>query len=218
MIKKITMVVKRSCSRLSKLDWTPVSVIATLLAVIVALFGPPFWEWYHRPILKITTPSYGYLRWGHEYGKPTGRFFVEIQILNEGRSTAHRCLPLLTAVGEKKEGVWQKEVDWVPVTLQWMLDTYNMLAHRIPTDEKDIIRIIPYMIVLGRVEEENPKSFRLLIPLAPTGNMRLVYPLGEYCFEITVAGEGVSPVKKYFCLTLQGSYSKEIEEMKKTWI
>lgn len=197
--------------------WLALTGVGTLLAAVTALFYPPLTRHLRRPIIELRPPEYAprdYLRYGRDIVNKTPFFAVDIQILNTGKSTGRRCRPLLTAMGRKKQGIWEKEPNWVPIGLDWILDELIRAAKGRPTEEKDLVPCTPYIFSVGYLKKQDPTNFHLAKYLIPTGQSEK-FGSGEYCFEITASGEQVEPIAKYFFVEWDGEFPDNIEEARK---
>lgn len=222
LVGSITLVVGASLTNQS--TWIVLTAVGTIGAVVWAVWHQGILTLINRPILEIEPPDYSrqYLRHariissGKEdlEGHDEQRCYLDIQIKNKGRTIARNCQPLLTAMGAVDDsGRWQKQDNWAPIGLDWILDEAARQATGQPTEEKDIVRERPYVFSLGYMSTKEPHYFRFSTYLIPTGQPDKVCPY-KNCFEVTVFAENAKPVKKYFHLRYDNGWFRDIEKIK----
>ncbi|MDY6990083.1 MAG: hypothetical protein SWQ30_18740 [Thermodesulfobacteriota bacterium] len=117
-------------------------------------------------------------------------------------------------MGEKKENTWQRDLNWVPIGLEWILDEFERASQGKPTEDKDVIPHAPYIFKLGFVSPARPDTFMIGRYLILTGQRETFGP-GNYCFEIKVVGENLEPITKYFYLEWLGQCPDKIEDVRR---
>jgi len=201
--------------------WPVLTAIGTIGVVLWAIFQQGILTWWQRPKLQIMPSEWKppYFRSAPEVNRNTGEsvglgYYVTITLKNMGETIAKNCQPLLTAMGRINADKWQKEENWLPLSLRWTLDELSERTAGKPTAERDLVPHRPYQFSLGHVSTADPDNFTLAVIIRPTGQ-QTVFPPGEYCFEINVFAERIRPISKYFFLQWDGGCTDHPEEVKK---
>lgn len=99
------------------IDWNAVTAVATLLAVLVALFQEPFRRWKNSPRLGITWRERDSNREELANGVLT---YVRLHVINTGREAARRVEVIITDVYRRhSDGSYQLEAAFLPTALKW---------------------------------------------------------------------------------------------------
>ena len=201
-------------------NWVGLAAIATLGAVIWAVYHQGILLWLERPRLQIMPfelepPLF---RKASEFHPTTSQrvgsgFYVNVELRNTGETLAKSCQPVVTAMGKFDAGKWQKQENWIPLSLEWILDELSRQAAGKPTEERDLIPHKPYHFNLGCVSTTDPHAFRLLVTINPSAQQTR-FLRGQYCFEIKVFAEKVKPCTKYFHVKWVGECTDNLEEVK----
>ena len=217
-IGAVVLVIGAKC--IGQSIWVVLTAMGTIGVVLWAIFRDSILEFWRRPILQIL-PS----EWEPPYFRPAPlvdsdnkrvgtSYAITIELENRGETLAKNCQPLLTGAGSKDKGKWQKEDNWLPLSLLWALDEASMQASGKPTEERDLVPHRPYSFNLGAVRTTDPDNLSISVIIYPTGQ-RTAFPPGEYCFEIKVFAATVKPICKYFYVQWDGKCSENHEEVKK---
>ena len=201
-------------------NWVGLAAIATLGAVIWAVYHQGILLWLERPRLQIMPfelepPLF---QKASEFHPTTSQrvgsgFYVNVELRNTGETLAKSCQPVVTAMGKFDAGKWQKQENWIPLSLEWILDELSRQAAGKPTEERDLVPYKPYHFNLGCVSTTDPHAFRLLVTINPSAQQTR-FLRGQYCFEITVFAEKVKPCTKYFHVKWVGECTDNLEEVK----
>lgn len=197
--------------------WVALGVMATFAAVLCALFREElrFWE---KPKLVFGRFELGppYFRKTRIINNQTGEalgtgYFINIELLNEGKAVAKNCQAFITAMGHLENGKWKKERNWLLVPLIWALvETYEA-----PTQERDMFPGRPYYFDLAcwsNVNQNHKEKLLLRTMFMPTAQPDKFEP-GEYCFEVTIFSENAGQVVKYFHIVWKGEFAKDPQLM-----
>lgn len=101
----------------SPVEW--LAAIGTVSAVVVALGGPWFWQWWFRPVLRFEyEPCEPFCRCTDMEidGRRAKTRWIRLRIVNKGRGTARRCKAKLLAVFDAN-GTPRGDRD--PMMLRW---------------------------------------------------------------------------------------------------
>jgi hypothetical protein len=201
-------------------NWIALLAIGVLGAVLWALYHQGVVTLLERPSLQIMPfelepPLF---RKSPEFHPTTSQrvgsgFYVNVELRNMGETLAKSCQPVVTAMGKFDAGKWQKQEDWIPLTLEWVLDELSRHVSGKPTEERDLIPHKPYNFNLGCVSTTDPHAFRLLVTIVPSAQQAR-FTRGQYCFEITVFAEKAKPATKYFHVKWAGECTDNFEEVK----
>lgn len=106
--------------RLGIIDWTAIAAVATLLAVLVAMFGPYLRVWLQRPLLRIEYEDKAPFRRDDELERR-----IRIRLANEGKTAAEGCVVRVTEMRLRK--VWVPDPSTVsdPLTARYVLTDYQ---------------------------------------------------------------------------------------------
>jgi hypothetical protein len=142
-------------------------------------------------------------------GQPIGvGYYVNIPLTNDGQTLARMCQPVLTACGRLSDHGWEREPNWVPVGLSWILDELNVRVAGKPTEERNLVPHRPYLFNLGKISARDPHVFRLLVIHEPTAQRADREP-GEYCFEVTAFSENAEQDVKWYRVKWRGGFVSE---------
>lgn len=201
-------------------NWVGLAAIATLGAVIWAVYHQGILTWLERPLLQIMPfelepPLF---QKTSEFHPTTSQrvgsgFYVNVELRNTGETIAKSCQPVVTAMGKFDANKWQKQENWIPLNLVWDLDELSQQVDGKPTEERDLVPHKPYYFNLGCVSTTDPHAFRLLVTFALSAQQTR-FLRGQYCFEITVFAERAKPSTKYFHVKWAGECTDSFEEVK----
>lgn len=200
--------------------WIALTAIGTVGAVIVAVFYPTIIQQWQKPKLEIDyfEPEPPHLRQtpvyqGGQLLQGVGLYPLSIRLTNTGKIPAKNAQPQITGMGEKIGGKWQTQKNWIPAPVRWGLDEVALMSTGRPTEEKDLIPERPYFFNFGVLRTDIPDEF-LLNPIAMPGGQKTAYPIGEFCFELTVYAQGADPAKKYFHIEWKGGCTHNFKKVK----
>ena len=199
-------------------NWKAIGALASIILMLWVVFQQVILMWLDRPVLKI--PDYKheppfFRQAASFYDKGTkvakGCYYVNLQLINQGESVANNVQPQLSAIWELKNGEWHKEPNWLSVGLKWIFDEQNEK----PTEDKDLVPHRPYLFNLLTLSTLNPGTFALLTIFRTTGQ-KYDFPLGKYCFEVTISGERIRPIMRYYLVDfLEGDINEDLDSVKK---
>ncbi len=181
-------------------NWQAIGALASTFVIFWVVFQQLILRWLARPILDI--PDYkheppffrqapGTYDNGTKIAK--GCYWANLLLINQGETVANNVQPQLSAIWEYRNGEWHKEPNWLSVGLKWIFDEQNEK----PTEDKNLVPHRLYRFNLLTVSTLHPDIFRLLI-IFPTTGQRWEFPIGKYCFEVTVSGERIKPIMRYY--------------------
>ena len=201
-------------------NWIGLAAIGTFSAVLWAVYHQGILTWLERPNLQImpfelTPPLF---QKAPEFHPTTSQrvgsvFFVNVLLENIGETLAKSCQPVVMAVGRYDAGKWQKQKNWIPLGLEWVLDELSRPATGKPTEERDLVPQKPYHFNLGCLSTTDPHAFRLLVTVAPSAQ-ETRFLRGQYCFEVKAFAEKAKPVTKYFHVKWLGECTDSFEDVK----
>lgn len=180
-----------------KINWVAISAIGTICAVIWAIYHQEIRDVINRPVFEVTffekASPYLVEQMGASIentgSKEYTGFFITVQLINVGKTIAKDVQPLLTAVGYKDEkGMWNREIDWIAIPLQWVLGETSL--------QRDLVPERPYMFNLGSFSKARVGRFLFTYVMSPKAQKETVGP-GEYCFEVTIFSVNAKTEKKY---------------------
>lgn len=190
----------------------------TLGVVFWAVYDQQIKEYRDRPVLKIMPFELEppYFREATEYSGSVASgkgYYINLYLLNVGRTIAKGCQPLLNAQWRKQDGKFQKEGNWLPLGLLWALDEPAKMATGRATEEKNLIPNRPYFFDLGCVSNQDDTVFHLRTIVEPSAQKHLInLRPGEYCFEVLVSAEKCKPLTCYFYVEWKGGYPDSEQE------
>ena len=232
------LLISSSCKK-----WeNPLIAAGTVGAAIAAVWTIIYLEiiklYFNRPKLEIKEPGFKpqFYRQAPEIGQRLVKtkdneisseyyqvgigYYINIMLKNIGKQTAKNCQPFLTSMWKLIDDKLEPEKNWIPVALQWaggedheyVQDIQRLGILKKIREERNIIPQRPYYFNLGCISTTHTNEFRILQIIGLTGQNDRFGP-GEYCFEVTVNGEEVSPCLKYFKVVWKGGCTKEINEV-----
>ncbi len=159
----------------------------TFCAVIVALFGKTFWEWYNRPKIKF------YLKNDRPYiinkycrGGQSIKYF-RIKIKNEGNTKAINCYVKILSVTTKKNSMNLIEPD----KLKWSSAPLD-LRYNLPREKIDIFPSGGWEFCdLFKLDSYNLTD----IFFQSLGKDRYVPIKEDYIITLEISGENIKPLK-----------------------
>ena len=201
-------------------NWIGLMAIATLGAVLWAVYHQGGLTWLERPTLQIMPFELAppFFQKAPEFHPTTSQrvgsaFFVSVLLENTGGTLAKCCQPTVTAMGRFDAGKWQKQENWIPLGLEWVINEFSPQDAGKLNDERDLVPHKPYYFNLGCLSTTDPHAFRLLVTFTPS-TQETRFLRGQYCFEITVFAEKAKPVTKYFHVKWVGECTDIFEEIK----
>ena len=153
-------------------NWTAIAALASALVLVWAVFQQSILRWFDRPILEI--PDYEheppFFRQAPQVhiisGKEVAKgYYVNLLLINQGKSVANNVQPHLSAIWEFKNGEWRKERNWISVGLRWVFDEQNEK----PTEDKYLVPQRPYRFNLLNLSTSRPDFLELLTIFRTTG-------------------------------------------------
>jgi len=198
------------------LNWTAIAALAGTLVLFWAVFQQAILKWLERPILEISDyrhepPFFRQApqldRKGREVAKG---YYVNLLLINQGETVANYVQPHLSAIWEFKNGAWRKERNWLSVGLRWIFDELN----KKPTEDKYLVPHRPYRFNLLELSTLHPDTFELLTIFRTTGQ-KWEFPRGKYCFEVTISGERLKPIIRYYLVDFrEGGINDDFDSVK----
>ena len=186
------------------LNQTAVAALGSIFVLLWAVFQQAFIKWLNRPKLRIMKYEHGgtFFRQAPEvnlYSKEieVQGFYVNLILINEGKTVAYNAQPHLSAFWEFREGSWRQKDNWLPVGLLWAFDEPGRSPAQKAIEEKNLVPSRPYRFNLLKLSTGHRNSFRLLLIWYPMGQPS-EFAIGKYCFEVTVSAEGSKPIKRYY--------------------
>jgi hypothetical protein len=188
-----------------------ISVVATVCAVLVALFGAPVWQWWRRPILKIGADDGAGRRLVCQDkgdGMIDFRCWLRLPVTNVGRSTAEDVMVLLTRVNTPQRIHQQppaRELKWADVPADRL---------SLPPAVSRLVDVMNFARISGNGEYREG----LLAGLMPLGNWDHVSPNsplwmdaspGTYVFHVCLAARDVRARSAVITVDLQRSLTLE---------
>jgi hypothetical protein len=202
------------------LNWTAIAALASAFVVVWAVFQQAIRKWLDRPILEI--PEYKheppFFRQAPEINQVDGRevskgYYVNLVLLNQGKTVAHNVQPQLSAIWNFQNGDWRKERNWISVGLLWIFDEKNV-KYRKPTEDKYLVPNRPYRFNLLNLSTSHPDTLKLLVIFRTTGQ-KYDFPIGKYCFEVTISGERLDPIFRYYYVDFrEGGINEDFNSVK----
>lgn len=184
-------------------DWLNLlMVIATFLAVIVALFGEKLWDWLNRPKIRLSFDknSERCLRTGIalkdsiqddliiQGTTDIPRYFYQLKVVNEGGFAKNVKIKLDIHYADDSE-----KPRFEPSTLKWVGGTES---EDFAKGEVDYINICSQVIQDGQVTANSPLRVELynLHPRAIAWDLGLA----DYIFVLFIHGDNLKPFIKKF--------------------
>jgi hypothetical protein len=204
---------------------TTLAAVGTVGAVVFAIHRDWYLTWRRRPILKIRGPyeqTYPYLRRVPlqprevlmEGERSTISYQLSVRIENTGKVPAQNTSVLISSMGEKRDGMWRIQENWIATPVRWALDVPADIGVGIPAEERNLIPRRPYVFNFGALRADVPDYF-LLNTIVMPGNQRNQYERGEYCFEVKAFAEGADVIQKYFHVIWKGKSTWDFEDVKR---
>jgi hypothetical protein len=132
-------------------------------------------------------------------------FYINCEIVNEGKSMALNCQPVVSGYAIlSPDGRWKRQDDWIHLGLVWALDELNALRGE-PTMERALVPQRPYQFDLGKISTYLPKALFALRTLLMPNAQACVFESGDHCFEVTVYAENAEPVKAWYTVTVDAN-------------
>ncbi len=162
-------------------------VIITLLAVIVALFGQKFWNWWNRPKIKFGLKNDEPHIITHYSGSGQMIKYFRIKIKNKGNRTAKNCYVKLISVTNKNNNINLIEPDKLKWTSAPIDTRYNLPREKIDIFPSggwefcDLFRLDTFILT--------DIFFQSL------GGNRKVPITDEYIITIEITGNNIKPKK-----------------------
>jgi hypothetical protein len=178
-------------------------------------FKPPFYRQApEKGIIKVDNKLVE-----HEAGKG---YYINIQLRNIGNRVAKNCQPFLTAMWEWNRNDWQKKENWISVALRWAAGEDYEYIESIQAlgrfgkvkEERNLIPQRHYYFNLGCISTQHAEKLRILQVIKLYAQDSEFGP-GEYCFEVTVTGEEVDPLVRYFKVRWDGGCTEDLNEVER---
>jgi hypothetical protein len=174
------------------IDWVALGSLATLLAVLVALFGEQLWRRWNRPVLKAYVRKndsgcfYKTKVWLPGTAQVSEAYYFRLWVVNDGRGPAEDVQVFVSRLSRKDDsGDFRPVKEFLPMGLLW--------THSQPPSTS-LPRLHPDMghhCELGTVPKHNT-AFELLVEVkAFTGWHRLAS--GTYRLQLRLACASGSP-------------------------
>jgi len=199
------------------INWAAFGALASLFVVIWAVSQIYIIKWIDRPILRIKDYENGppFFRPAPEIDKETRQvisigYYVNLQIINEGKTVAKNAEPYLSSFWEFRNGDYHRDKNWIPVRLRWIFDQ--------PQESENLMPWKPYRFNLLNLSTSHPDEFRLLLIFLPTGQLSS-FRTGRYCFEVTVFAEDTKPLSRYYFVDfLSGGISEDFASVRNKFV
>ena len=187
---------------LMKIDWGPVSswvaAAGTLLAVLVALFGPSLWRHYWKPRLNVEfnkdEPNCRFTRLS--YGGDA--YWVRVRVKNVGRGGALSCVGRFTAAwtgGELRHDKDPMQLRWCGVPDNRGFDPIHLASGQ--NEFLDVFRI---------TRGDSNLRFETFPGYAP-GFPTALEPEGEHRVRITVVADNTEPAEVHLAVRYSGDFN-----------
>ncbi len=182
-------------------DWIQLSltIIATL-ALIVALFGDRFWQFYKKPKIAVefNPQSERCFRLAHPKNEPLGRYFFRLRVINNGKTEAKRLRAKVELFTSKNKGDNLIEISslypvpyFEPSTLHWIT---SLEFVDLASDEDWYLDLVSQS-----VDHSLDKPLRIEIFNRNSRGVIWNKPLDEYIIRVVIHGENINkPIKRYF--------------------
>ena len=182
-------------------DWIQLSlaVIATI-ALIVALFGDRFWQFYKRPKIAVefNPQSERCSRLARPKNEPLGRYFFRLRVINNGKTEAKRLRAKVELFTSKNKGDDFIELSslypapyFEPSTLHWIT---SLEFVDLAPDEDWYLDLVSQSI-----EHSLDKPLRIEIFNRDSRGVIWNRTLDKYIIRVIIHGENITkPVIKYF--------------------
>ena len=210
--------------------------IGTVGAVIWAVYRDTIIKHIDRPKLdvKFYETDAPYLR--HippDQQTPFHHHVLTLSIINDGRSVAKSCQPLITKVWlkDKKERLTPKEewvtpTGWVPLPLNWVFVSKAKVARNIVVIDQvvrqlneeevyeiDIVPHRPYLFNICTFLEDN--RLKLTAPNKSRSQPWLFYGEMTYCIEVTVFSVNAKTTNKCFYIEWKEPFNVDLSLFEK---
>lgn len=194
-----------------EIDWQAVAAVATsfaaLVALLVALFRQDYMRWRNLPIIEFgwferTSPhlvqqaGVSVERTGLE---PYQGMFMTFNLTNKGKGPARDAEVQLTTVAKRTySDKWEKEPNWVPIPLKWVLPSWGLVE----TAQRDLFPERSYLCSLASFSAARDGELLITYFVCPV-SQRENFPPGEYCFEVSVFATDAPASKRYIYVTFE---------------
>lgn len=191
--------------------------IITFLAVIVAIFGKNFWDWWNRPKIKFSLKNEEpHIVWDYSHNLMTKLF--RLKIINKGNTVAKNCIiKVLSVSPTPKEGFFE------PDTLKWSNSPLNMGYRYESFHNQDISQLTPihreHMDISPKGGWEFCDLFNCIlgddhINFVSSGMRRFLAWEKTYFVTIEICGENIKPKRATFKI----SYFHDTHKIRIDWI
>lgn len=209
--------------------------LATLFAVIVALFGQRFWGWKDKPKVKVSfdenDPEFFHQTDMHiiqngriAYSIPT--YYVRLKVTNLGKTTLENTEVVLEKVIPQQEKFMSLNLSWAG-----FITTANDITRttRIPPGQSRIVDVIEVMEpqltskLAGQLESANDtdaqryrgysQGFRCC-SIKPN-SLSDIFPADKYTFQLGVYSDNLKPKNFKLSIKYDGKWNASNLEMRK---
>jgi len=193
-----------------RLFWIAMAAIGTVSAVVWAVFQQGILIRFNRPILEFMPfeqepPYFRQAPLLNRKNEQAGFSYpITIPLINNGKTLANSCQPVILSVWDNKAGKWVKDINWLPKNLLWAFGGGG---------ERNLIPRKPYQFALGMFRTTHPDKF-ILSDESPTTGQRSAFGPGKYCFEIKVFAENAKSNSQYFYIEWNGGCTDDFEKAK----
>jgi hypothetical protein len=202
------------------LNWTAIAALASFFVLVWAVFQQAIIKWLNRPVIfmppyKHEPPLFRPAPEIDDVGnKVATGYYLTIELLNMGKTVAYHAQPHITGFWIFQGGRWHQDHSWIPVGLKWVFDEILSKSAKEPTEEKDLVPTRPYFFNLLKLSTSHPDEFVLLLIFYPTAQPSM-FPVGRYCFEITVTAENSKSSRQYYeVIFRQGGCNEDFDSVK----
>jgi hypothetical protein len=219
---------------LDAVAWGAISAIATVLAVIVALFKEDLVHLWRRPdlvvSLRLAAPNCHKTKITFQ-NPTTGQilgmadcYYFRIWVENKERQRAEKVQVFASRLLKKHaDGTFQEEKSFLPMNLRWAhsrpveifadgisrdMGKHCYLGHIYGPKVQAELGMSATPLPSRGIKEDRATVFALDLEVQPNTGSHLLRP-GTYQLELRVAAANASPVKKLFEITITGKWFTE---------
>jgi hypothetical protein len=202
------------------LNWKSIAALASILVLFWAVLQQTIIKWLDQPDLKILDYKHEppFFRPAPEFAKGieiAKGYYVNLVLINKGKTVAYNVQPHLSARWEFKKGIWHQDRNWIPIGLRWVFDEQSDKEDYKPIEEKNLVSWRPYRFNLLRLSTSMPFSFALVQIFYPTGQPG-IFSTGKYCFEVTITADRLKPVIRYYRVDFhEGGINEDFDSVKR---
>lgn len=207
------------------------TLLAVIVALVIALFQDSMRSWVNRPDLKVTIEAASpdcikiplVARQGGRVVAEANTYYLRLKVTNQGKSTANRVEVFAEKLWrEAVDGTFQEVTSFIPMNLAW--SDFNTVFSQpiLPKMYRycDLAHIVDPTHRASFVHEQKEwpnvsenKTILSLDTIVKPNNLNHLLPFGRYRLQIALAGANASPIRNTVEISVKGDWYEDDREM-----